>query len=212
MNKLTILKRLCLALFVPLAFSSQLQGQNKDKEFYIQPGYNTAYSGVELGIGGFMKGFNLEGNVMAGVSSSERIFWNDLDGESLPYSATYRPLGGNIKIGYGIRIRNRIRITPQVGLQFVSLKENGDYPFESDQYDGLPHLYQEAADGANSLGASFGARFSIFLFSHIGLSVTPEYTKSIKQSDGFKALSDVSSKIKKYGEGFGCNINLTISF
>ncbi|MCM1491575.1 MAG: hypothetical protein NC095_12245 [Muribaculum sp.] len=212
MKRLIMLKRLYLTILLPMLLCLQVEGQNKDYEFYIQPGYNTATSGVVLGLGGFMKGFNLEGNLMAGVSTSEKIYWNDLDGESMPYAATYRPIGGNIKIGYGIGIGERIRITPQIGLQYITLKEKGDSEFTTGEYSDLPQLYHEAADGSHSIGASVGARFSIYLFSHIGLSVTPEYTKGVKQSDGFKALSEVSSKIKKYGEGFGCNINLTISF
>lgn len=179
----------CLFLFFMLMIALPAWAQNKDYEFYIQPGYNTATSGVVLGIGGFMKGFNLEGNVIAGVSKSERIYWNDVSGESLPYSATYRPLGGNIKIGYGFGIGERIRITPQVGCRLITLKESGDDAFKTGEYDDLPQLYDEGADGSHSIAASIGARISIYLFSHIGLSVTPEYTKSVKQSEGFKALS-----------------------
>lgn len=185
----------------------------RKNEFYLQAGYNvTALSGVNIGIGGYIHNVNIEGNYIIGMSKSDKIYWSDKSGESVPFTATYKPSGGNVKIGYGFRINSRIRITPQIGCQFLTLKETTEESYVSDDYSQWSQYYMGAADKAKAASASFGARFSIALAPCVGISVTPEYLLAVSKSEGFKALSDVSSKIKGYADGFGCNISVNLFF
>lgn len=185
----------------------------RKNEFYIQAGYNiTALSGINIGLGCYIQNVNIEGNYMASLSSSDKIYWSDTSGESVPFTATYKPSGGNVKIGYGFRINSRIRITPQFGFQFLSLKENTEESFISEDYTQWSQYYLGAADKASAASASFGARFSFALAPCIGVSVSPEYLVSVSKSEGYKALSAVSSKIKGYTEGFSCNISVNLFF
>lgn len=188
-----------------------IYGHNKDKEFYIQTGYNSALSGGEIGIGGFIHGFNIEGNFLAALSESERIYWNDHSGTSMPFAATYRPFGCNLKVGYSIRLGKRFRITPQIGMQYMTLKETPAETGIADD-DIWPSPCDKAADNSNALSGSAGVRVSFSILKNVGISVSPQYILKVSQTEGFRDLSEVSDKIKKSGEGFGCSINLNVSF
>lgn len=169
----------------------------RENEFYMQAGYDVAdFSAVNFGLGGYIHNFNLEGNYIYGLSKGEMIYWNDMTGEIPPFDVTYKLAhGANVKLGYGFQINSRIRITPQVGCQFIMLK---------DEYS-LDKLN-------NATSVTAGARFNVALAPHLGLSVSPEYMWGVYKSDLFKELSEVSSKIKGYSDRFGCNVCINVFF
>lgn len=177
----------------------------RNNEIYINAGYNLlGCSGFTAGIGGYISKFNIEGTFILGLSKSETIYWNDRNGENRPYGATYKPMGGSVKVGYGFRIGNRIRITPQVGCQFIGLSESIENLFDT---------YSESVlDKPSAVSATFGARFSVAIAPCLGISVSPLYNVAVSKSAGYKALSDLSSKIKGYADGFGCNVSLNLFF
>ena len=55
-------------------------------------------------------------------------------------------------------------------------------------------------------------RFTAAIIDHLAVSVAPEFAFSASKSKGFEALSDVSSDIKKWGEGFNVKLGLTVFF
>ena len=103
-------------------------------------------------------------------------------------------------------------MTPQIGCQFISLKESTEESFASDDYSEWSQDYLGAADGSKAASLTLGLRCNVALAPWLGLSVSPEYLVGISKSNGFKALSDVSSKIKGYADGFNCNVSLNIFF
>ncbi len=182
-------------------------------EFYMQVGCNMGgMMSLNFGLGGFIHNVNIEGNYLLGLTNSELIYWRDKSGESTPFTATYKPFGGNIKFGYGIRLHSRIRLTPQIGCRIISLKETIVEYTKTEGYPEPANRYESAANGANAMSLSGGLRFKVALAPWLGLSVSPEYLVGISKSNGFKALSDVSSKIKGYADGFNCNVSLNIFF
>lgn len=181
-------------------------------EFYIQGGYNfKGFSGINVGLGFYASNLNVEGNYIFALSKSETIYWNDMSSDSAPYQATYEPMGGNVKIGYGIRLHNRFRITPQIGGQFLKLKEKLTNAYITEDYNQWTDI-SSIADGAGAACLSFGLRINVAIVSCLGLSVTPEYLMPISKSDGYKALSAVSPVIKGYSEGIACNVSLNLFF
>lgn len=185
----------------------------RPNEFYMQVGANVVgMLSMNFGLGGFIHNVNLEGNYLMGLTNSDKIYWSDKLGESVPFTATYKLSGGNVKIGYGIRLHSRIRLTPQIGCQFISLKETTEESFISDDYTQWSQYYLGAANGSKAASLTLGLRCNVALAPWLGLSVSPEYLVGISKSNGFKALSDVSSKIKGYADGFNCNVNLNIFF
>lgn len=185
----------------------------RPNEFYMQVGANVGgMMSMNFGLGGFIHNLNIEGNYIMGLTNSDKIYWSDKSGESVPFSATYKPSGGNIKIGYGFRLHSRIRLTPQVGCQFISLKETTEESFVSDDYSEWSQYYLGVADGSKAASLTLGLRCNVALAPWLGLSVAPEYLVGISKSNGFKTLSNVSSKIKGYADGFNCNVSLNIFF
>ena len=185
----------------------------RSNEFYMQLGANVGgMMSMNFGLGGFIHNVNIESNYVMGFTKSDKIYWSDKSGESVPFTATYKPSGGNVKVGYGIRLHSRMRFTPQIGCQFISLKETTEESFVSDDYSEWSQYYLGAADGSKAASLTLGLRCNIALAPWLGLSVSPEYLVGISKSNGFKALSDMSSKIKGYADGFNCNVSLNIFF
>lgn len=180
-------------------------------EFYMQIGCNVGgMMALNVGMGGFIRNVNIEANFLIGLSKSDRIYWSSKSGESAPFSATYKPWGGNVKAGYGFRLHDRIRLTPQIGCQFISLKETTEECLVSDNYtQGYQHYFGAAKD-SKAASLTLGLRCNAALTPWLGLSISPEYIVGISKSNGFKALSDISSQIKRYADGFNCNFSLNI--
>ncbi len=170
-------------------------------EFYMQCGYSFGgMKDVNIGAGFYYNNVNFEGSYLMSPDKGEKIFWSN--GSDEPIKARYKPLGGNVKIGYGIRLNRRMRLTPQAGVAFLSLKESFD------EASGMESI----ADGAKAVSVGAGLRLSFAIAPCVGVSVTPEYLVGAGKSDGFKALSEVSPKIKGYVEGFKCNVSLNLFF
>lgn len=182
----------------------------RKNEFYLQVGLNpTGLTGFNAGMGMYINNVNAEVNFVGAFGSSDKIFWSDRSGESVPVAATYKPMGGNLKIGYGIRLNSRMRITPQVGLQYVTLGETIEHIYNSTNSN---NWYSEVADKSSAISLLLGVRFNVAISPCIGLSVTPEYLTPASKTEGYKALSDVSTKIKNYSDGFNCNVSLNLFF
>lgn len=181
----------------------------RSNEFYLQLGYNPFFaSSITFGLGGYIQNFNIETNCIIGLKKSETIYW--AEPSEIPVSSTYKPSAWDLKLGYGIRLNSRIRITPQIGYQYVGLKETiEDLNFTSSDYY---YTTSTVANGANVMSMSVGARFNIALSPSIGFSITPQYKVPIYKSPGFDILSKTSHDISKYMSGFDGLINLNLFF
>lgn len=170
-------------------------------EVYCQTGYNVkGCSGVSLGFGGYFSNFNMELDLIFSTRESESIYWsNTIDEDQVPVEATYKPaICLAYKVGYGIRTNRRLRLTPQIGFQWLGFKEK----LES----------EEIAPYPNVCSLTLGLRCSLAISKYIGLSFTPEYLTAIGESDGYKLISDVSNDIKSCSTGFYGNISLNFYF
>lgn len=178
----------------------QRSGKKVDFHPYIEAGYTIgSTSGVELSLGGYISNFNVELNYMIPMVASQTIYWNHVSQPSA--KASYKPtmiLGG--RVGYRINIMKNLRVTPQIGMKFLKTAETmeiGDSKHASGSY-------------CSSLVA--GCKVQYMLSKNFGLSLTPEYDAPISKSKGFKALSDVSSDIKKWNNGFGIRVAVDVEF
>lgn len=174
----------------------------RKNEFYFNFGITpVGVKSWHAGMGFYIYNFNMEGNYIGNMFKSEEIYLISGD-DTYPRVARYSPWGYNVRTGWGIRCGSRFRITPQIGFQWISLKESDP---KNDDYIGY-------ADGANSYSLMAGARVSFAILSWLGISATPEYLLPVCKSGGYKVLSDVSKDIKGYCHGFNCNVNLNIFF
>jgi hypothetical protein len=90
------------------------------------------------------------------------------------------------KVGYGIRLGNRVRFTPQIGCGFIDL------------------------GSANSFSGIISLKMSLALSSWTAITLTPEYSFSAQKSDLYKVLADISPKIKGWDNGFNLKFGFMI--
>jgi hypothetical protein len=174
---------------------------NYKNEVYAQvDGRFGSFTAIGATLGGYIHSVNVEVSYLSGSAESGQIYWN---GENIvPKSATYKP-STNIcgKIGYGVSLGTRFRITPQVGANLMKLKEN--------MSNGA---YVNPADGANALSALASIRFSAAIVNHLAISLSPEYSFVMSKSKGYELLSETSSDIKGWCDGFNIKVGLAIFF
>ncbi len=169
-------------------------------EFYISAGYRiNVMSGIDLGMGGYVGNFNLEFDYILSMKESESIYWSKDDSEEMPKEVTYQFNGLSGRFGYGIRLGNRVRFTPQIGINHIFLKEKSD-------------TMKPYAKGAYSTNGLVALKMDFVLFPYVGLSISPEYSMPIKESPGYKKLSSISDTFNKYSSGFGVKMSTYIFF
>ncbi len=174
----------------------------RKNDFYIEAGASVGSAlNIAAAMGAHISNFNIEADYEYGFAKSPDIYWNYTgsgDKDMHPELSTYSPsliIGG--KIGYGFIAGTRFKFTPQVGMKMIKLKEQGD---------------KKHIESANCMSATLGIRTFLAVTSNFGVSLTPEYMLAVKKSNGFKALSDVSDKIKGWGEGFNVKIAVALAF
>ncbi len=168
-------------------------------EIYLQVGYNVhVCTGISATMGGYINNKNMELGFIFPSKEKEHIYWSDpTDKNKEPLGAIYQPRFGFLwKFGYGFRVGRCVRLTPQIGILYVQLKE-------------IPDTEDVVSDPDGS-SYSIGMRCSWALCRHIGITLTPEYLASLLQADGYKQIANVSNKIKSLGCGF--NINVGFNF
>lgn len=172
---------------------------NYKHEFYVEANARMgSFMAMGATIGGYVSNVNIEASFFYGTDKSEPIYWNE--GSKAPIQTEYQPqMNAAVRLGYGIAIGNRVRITPQVGANLMKMAETSG-------------ASTNPAEGANVLSAVAALRVSVPIINHLAISVTPEYAVAVKKSAGYEALSAVSSTIKKWGEGFNVKLGLTAFF
>ena len=173
-------------------FSLNRQYQ-QPSQFYLQPmvqvGSNMGFGGA---IGCFISNVNVEVDFING-SKKESMYWNDASSNPYrPIEESYSNMFIGGKVGYGVVIGSRMRVTPQVGAGVLRVKGS--------------------QSNAHAIKGSVGLRADYVLADHIGLVVAPEYGVPFSKSSVYEAISAVSSTVKGWGSGFNCSVGLNIFF
>lgn len=177
----------------------------KKKNVYIEPQIQLGgMMAFGISLGGYVNHLNVEASYLMGLTESEEVFWNstnNAESGTLP-SYTYKPsfIGG--KVGYAFYLGHPFRITPQIGVGIVSLK--GTEKQNSDK----------ALDAKNgyALNASASVKIDYLILPWLGVCVTPEYSVALSQSDLYKRVADVSSKVEGFAKGFNVRIGVHVTF
>ena len=173
--------------------------------FYLDAMYKYGnLSGVGGNLGWYIGNVNMEGNfIYYGLIDKQEVeahyYYNpEVSGSSdYAFSATFEPkmeYGG--KLGYGIRLGKRCRITPQVGARFLQMDYSGGY----------------SLDDVGTMGTIIGTgslRMSLVLCNGIALTGIPEYSMPITETDGYKAVKEISEDMKKWNEGLNVFAGIT---
>lgn len=157
--------------------------------FYIDLGGE--FLGQSMLVGGAM-GFNagnvnIEGSIFYPIDNNKQSFYENGNSSDLPQQTEMKALfiaGG--RVGYNIKLTNRLSITPQIGIDY--------HIFETNTYI--------TSATTTALSGTGGARFFFALTHHIGLQVSPQYRFCINEGKDYKAAKKVCEDTKKWTEGF----------
>lgn len=172
--------------------------------FYIGALASSAFHDVTFGgyIGAYINNFNFEGNVLYGPMNSETIYWNSTDSDAEPSQYNYRPLIVGGKLGYGLVLGNRLRLTPQVGSNYIRLNgtelNNSGIGFNPSECEAI------------SLTGTL--KLSIAIASCLELNISPEYDYAVYKSDICGALFNTSPTIKSWIDGVRVNFGFGLFF
>ncbi|MBO5978931.1 MAG: PEGA domain-containing protein [Bacteroidales bacterium] len=186
-------------------FSFQLK-----KNLYLSNSFvagASCQSGMEaLSIGGYIGGYisniYIEGFAHKVLGSSESIYWNDNLSVNEPVRYTYSPLIAGGKLGYGLILGTRVRITPEVGAGLIRL--NGK-KIEGENPDFDP-------SACSSIAAVGGMKLSFALASCVELNVAPEYYYSVYKTPLYDAVYNISPTVQGWSEGFKLNVGVGLFF
>lgn len=174
---------------------------NYKNELYIEGNVRAGtFAAMGLTFGGHIHNVNAEASFLYGAGKSGTIYWSGSNTQ--PLASNYSPIMNvSGKVGYGFPISTRFRLTPQVGVNFMKLKETT----ESESSVTL-------ADGAHAASGILALRFSVAIVDHFAISLSPEYSFNFMKSDGYNVLSGISPKIKKWSEGFNVKLGIAAIF
>ena len=163
----------------------KLKCQYKQKYgVYLEPAVQCIKKlGVGLNAGFYSNNFNME---LFGTYFLDKtpVYINYTDGkESLEEIPTILHMGG--KMGYGVILGRRFRITPQVGAGVVVMQSKN-----------------VLCNAVTLLGA---LRMECAISRYFGISLTPEYVYAMKKGEVYDKLSQVASSLKGC-EGFGLRV------
>ena len=156
--------------------------------------------GNNINVGGalgfFIGGFNIEGSYFVELDAKEMSQVYFISGQQdksskLVYYSANSSIGA--KLGYGMLVGHRMRLTPQVGATCLSIK--GEDKSES---------YLVSTDVALTV--------ELALVNHVALYVSPYYSIPVKKGELFESISNVSSLASKYRNGFGVSGGLSLYF
>ena len=172
-----------------LGYTLKRQYQKKNAGYVEVAGQAGYFMGAGANAGCYIHNFNIQAHYTSSLTTPT-IYLNHSDGRDPDTDEVWAALAFGARLGYGIILGSRYRITPQLGV-------------------GVLNVISERLR-ANALTASVAVRCECALAGCIGVSLTPEYSLAISKKPVFKKLSSVSSAVKGWGTGF--NVRLGVYF
>lgn len=184
-------KRVHLSSSSPIVnFSLKRQYQKPFSGYIEAAGQFGSLMGVNANAGCYLSNFNIEAYGTYGLGK-ETVYVNYTN-KRPPSEEQLSAIAFGGKVGYGFVLGTRFRLTPQVGAGAVSI----------------------TSDNISSglITASVGLRCECALLSHLGVSITPEYTFAVSKKELFEQLSAVIPNVKNWGDGFNVRVGLFVYF
>jgi len=174
----------------------------KHTHFYLEGEYQFMdFSGYGVALGGYLNDLNAEFGFSIG-GDKKNIYWYDQTWTKKS-CITYKTNRMHLKVGYGIKVGNRIQVTPQVGGALLRLSGD-DKRGEQDIIEYADDTY--AVQWIGSL------RMTCAILPCLQLVITPEYTGTFKEGALFEKLSTANKDIKGWGSGFSIKTGLAFYF
>lgn len=173
----------------------------KNYNILLNAGYNIGgLSGINFGLGGELGIFYVGADYTIGSGKAEgvAIYYNNDFREAYDYSAS------RLSMRFGVKTMKEgmIQIVPQAGLSITTISGSN-----------IGNAATEAQfDKAYCTSALIGASLRVILGNMFCIYATPEYSFAVAPDDAFKTIKEADSKIKSWGDGFGLNVGVMVSF
>lgn len=141
-----------------------------------------------LNIGTYLHNFNIEAGYEMENGNDEVYFTSDLEKSQKVEISDLKNI--IFKVGYGITLTNRMRLTPQIGVQY-NRPQASLYSVEN---------YSEPT--IFSLSATASCRFTFAFLPFMGVTITPSYRIPVKESLLYELTSDISPRFDSSNNGF----------
>ena len=171
-------------------------------EIYLSVDYgfgNLTTVGATMGF--FLSGFNVEASLGYGLDKKDEIYWLPNYASKAPLASAdpvkYNAFNTSVKLGYGMLLGNRIRFTPQVGINYTVYMDWSS---------------SEESDMTSVLKGCVGARFDLALAKGFCLAVSPEYNFKLSSGKPYESMAKVSETINKASKGFRMVCSLVFHF
>lgn len=166
-------------------------------EFYLSAGYDWPVSSVIASAGLYVSNINIEGAYGYGFRSSEVFRWDE-------GVYKYSPSTFDVRLGYGLTLGRRVRLTPQIGFRYVSLKEK--------EGEKTVLVQPDMFSGSKRYSLSGTLKVDIALSSVLQLTLRPTWYHVLHDSPGYVFLGSQSDFIDGCGKGLGASGGLTLFF
>ena len=171
-------------------YTLKRQYQNKSCGYLEAAGQAGFLMGAGANAGCYIHNFNIEAYGIYGLTNST-VYINYPNGRE-PDSDQVSAFTLGARLGYGVIIGTRLRVTPQFGFGVLNV------------------VGGQVASSA--MTASLGARCEYALAKFIGVSATPEYNFAVSKKPVFEKLSAASSTVKGWGNGFNVRLGVYLYF
>ena len=148
------------------------------------------FGGVNATVGFYAGHVNVEAYGMYGLDS-ETVYINSPDNTE-PFTCNLSPIGFGGRVGGGIILGRRFRITPQAGAGYVVVTGGG------------------ITTGAVTASGSVRCEFALARW--VGINITPEYSCAVSKNPLYTELEAISPIVKSWGTGLKIRMGLSLSF
>lgn len=154
-----------------------------------------------LTFGGYYRNFNFEAGYQLLFSQPQSIYWskNNYEGMLSPTEYLYTPTIQSYKVGYGIIILSRLRLTPQVGINLISLV-------------GTNANNEEEKDFSSAFTMPVCGKLSFAISPSFDITFSTEYMIPIQKSELYTRLYDASERIQNWSSDLRFGLGLGFFF
>ena len=146
--------------------------------------------GIGANLGGYIYNVNVEAFGLFGLSKAP-VYINYSDGAT-PDEESLSAMAIGARVGYGIILGTRLRVTPQAGVGALSVRGN--------------------KLSASALTVSLGTRCEYAFSKFAGISLTPEYSFAVSKSAVFEQIAAASSRVAGWANGFNARLGVYFYF
>ena len=177
--------------------------------FYVG-GFYTASSLVSYGgqVGLYVSNFNVEADY--GIHKQELLgYWvlssSDVQTSADSYKYDWKfDYTASLRLGFGIKAGNSLRITPQAGLSLTQIKSVNDELFKSVGDNGVKKTFCAGAIGV--------VKAEWIPTKHLSLYVAPSYSMPIMMGKIAKSLDENGQSVTKAAGGFKLSLGVNLLF